>query len=133
MKKVRGIMWLILLCAVLCACGDRFDKIDASQVVNISIWYLIPDQQYELPPDDLVEFLELYNESEYAGKETGKFGTTPIYGAFIDLKNGDRIEVYAIKETGIDFHVEIEPDKHFYLNSEDLLCFLEAQMENISQ
>lgn len=110
MKKSITLMFLLLI--LLTACNS-YSTISLTDVESVTVW--IHESQRNLTEDEISEFLEQYNSSEYGGKATGE-GGTPDFGISIILNDGNEILVN-------DFYgkVEVYADKKsFYLENEEL-------------
>ncbi len=111
MKKSIILMFSLLILLTGC---NSYSTISLTDVESATIW--THESQRNLTENEIFEFLEQYNSSEYGGKATGE-GGTPDFGISITLNDDNEILVN-------DFYGKVEviyaDKKAFYLKNEEL-------------
>ncbi len=106
---------IILICStlILLTGCNPYKTLTPEDVESVMIW--THESQRDMTENEISEFLQKYNSSEYGGKATGE-GGTPDFGIFILLNDGKEIRVN-------DFYGKVEvyaDNKSFYLENAKL-------------
>jgi hypothetical protein len=115
----------LILCLYSCT---GFSAVSPWQVEGISMHYMddhYKDFYYELSPEDVETFLQLYSEAEYAGKCVGELGTQS-YHFTIRMKSGNDILVSEHSETGPRVEVETDSGAWFWIDNQELFEYIWA-------
>ena len=140
MKKVFVITVAFCLLLSLTACST-VPQVNRDDVEAVILMVYSGSQQYFLSAEEIDRCVELYNQSEKAGKHTGE-GGTPDYSLVISLKNGTSIHLQDELHYAYDFAMSknFNTQKYldmflsnftetYYVNNSELLMFVETLIE----
>ena len=141
MKKVFVITVAFCLLLSLTACSSTVPQVNRDDVEAVILMMSSGSQQYFLSAEEMDRCVELYNQSEKAGKHTGE-GGTPNYSVYISLKNGTSIHLNEELHYAYDFAMSknFNTQKYlnmflsnftetYYVNNSELLVFVETLIE----